>query len=86
MLFFSLCHSMTVKLGSEFLYQEYSYKINICLVGAMLGNNKVLCILAKHISVDFTLMHHSPTSKCFPDIGLQMPHGSDAKSQLVLEI
>ena len=28
-LFFSFCHSMMVKLGSEFLYQEHFYKINI---------------------------------------------------------
>ena len=55
-------------------------------MGAKLGNNKVLCILAKHISVDFTFMHHSPVSKCFPDIGLQLPGGDNAKSQLVLEI
>ena len=56
------------------------------LLGVKLGNKQVLCILAKHISVDFTFMHHSPASKCFPDIRLQLPVGGDAKSQLVLEI
>ena len=51
-----------------------------------LGNEQVLCILAKHISVDFRFMYHSPVSRYFPDIGLQLAGGDDAKSQSVLGI
>ena len=31
-LFFSFCHSMMVKLGSEFSYQEYFYKIDTLII------------------------------------------------------
>ena len=76
-----------------FLFWTYHFEYTHLLPSVVLTyltvcakSPSLMSILAQHVAVDFTFVHHSPVSKCFLDIGLQLPGGDDAKSELVLEI